>query len=128
MRGRKPTATIVKLATGNPGHRPLPEDAPTPEGAPVRPKWLRRVRAIELWDEVIAFAYWLTVADSYKLAAWADRQADFERSHRLWTASDRREHRTLGSELGLDPSSRVRMGSGSDGRPKQQDIAERYFT
>lgn len=28
MRGRKPTNTAIKLVTGNPGHRPLPENEP----------------------------------------------------------------------------------------------------
>lgn len=28
MRGRKPTNSAIKLVTGNPGHRPLPEDEP----------------------------------------------------------------------------------------------------
>jgi P27 family predicted phage terminase small subunit len=28
MRGRKPTSTALKIVTGNPGHRPLPEGEP----------------------------------------------------------------------------------------------------
>jgi len=28
MRGRKPTPTALKIVTGNPGHRPLPENEP----------------------------------------------------------------------------------------------------
>ena len=41
------------------------------------PAWLEG-RGAELWREVIGFAAWLTVADGYKLAAWCDRQSDFE--------------------------------------------------
>jgi hypothetical protein len=128
IRGARPTATVVKLATGNPGGRKLPIDEPTPGGEPVMPRWLRRQRSIALWDEVLGFAYWLTVADSYKLAMWCDRQADFERSRKKWTVSDRREHRTLGSELGFDPSSRTRMGSPNAKSKQQQDPAAKYFT
>ncbi len=126
--GQRPKPAILKIVEGNPGGRPIPTDEPAPGGEPVMPRWLRRQRAIALWDEVTGFAYWLTVADSYKLAAWCDRQADFERSRKKWTVSDRREHRTLGSEIGLDPSSRARMGS-PNVKPKQQqqDPAAKYF-
>lgn len=80
-----------------------------PEGKPAKPKWLKG-RGAALWDEVLAFVSWLTIADSYKLAAWCDRQADYERSRKQWTAADRREHRAAGSEIGLDNAARARMG------------------
>jgi phage terminase small subunit len=112
IRGAKPKPTHLKLVMGNPGDRPLPEGEPDPGGRPVKPKWLTGKRASALWDEVMGFAFWLTQADTYKLAAWCDRQAEFEvkKNRRAWTAADRREHRSLGSELGLDPASRARLG------------------
>lgn len=127
--GQRPKPTLLRVVQGNPGKRTLPEGEPMPDGAPVKPRWLRRQRAIQLWDEVLGFAFWLTVADSYKLAAWCDRQADFEmvKSRKEWTAADRREHRSLGSELGFDPTSRARMGSNTGGRQKK-DIADKYFS
>lgn len=127
--GQRPKPTLLRVVQGNPGKRPVPENEPMPEGAPVKPIWLRRQRAVALWDEVLAFAFWLTVADSYKLAAWCDRQADFEivKSRKEWTAADRREHRSLGSELGFDPTSRARMGSNAGGSQKK-DPADKYFT
>jgi hypothetical protein len=81
-----------------------------PRGRPVRPKWLKG-RGASLWDEVVAFAFWLTIADSYKLAHWCDREAFFEnkRNRDDATAADRREHRMSGSELGLDNAARTRM-------------------
>lgn len=124
-RGAKPKPSHLKLVTGNAGRRPVPENEPEPEGKPVRPKWLKG-RGAALWDEVLAFAFWLTVADSYKLAAWCDRQAEFERKRKQWTAADRREHRTAGTELGLDPSARARMGSPGDAKPAK-DPASKYF-
>lgn len=109
-RGQRPKPAFLKLITGNPGDRPVPSTEPLVHGDPVKPTWLIG-RGAELWDEVLGFGFWLSLADSYKLAAWCDRQAEFEkpRKRAKWTASDRREHRSLGSELGLDPSSRARM-------------------
>jgi phage terminase small subunit len=109
-RGRKPTPTWQKVIKGNPGKRPLPTNEPVATGAPVKPKWLKG-RPSDLWDEVLKVAYWLSFLDSYKLAMWCDRQADFEdkRIRSTWNASDRREHRSLGAELGFDPSSRAKM-------------------
>jgi phage terminase small subunit len=105
VRGRKPLPSQLRRIAGR---RARPSDEPTLEARPRKPTWLTG-RGAEMWDEVLTFAHWLTVADSYKLAAWCDRQSEFEsaRTRHSWTASDRREHRTAGSELGLDPSSRV---------------------
>jgi phage terminase small subunit len=125
-RGPKPKPTHLKLVAGNAGRRPLPENEPDPGGKPVKPKWLKG-RGAALWDEVMQFAFWLSVADSYKLASWCDRQAEFERGRKTWTAADRREHRSAGSELGLDPSSRARMGAPPDGGKKKDDPAGAYF-
>jgi len=132
QRGPKPRATHLHVVDGTFRKDRHTEDQPTPGGDPVRPKWLKG-RPASLWDEVLAFAYWLTVADSYKLAAWCDRQADFEKHRKTWTAADRREHRSLGSELGLDPSSRARMGNDLRGvgsgskETKPKDVAAKYF-
>jgi phage terminase small subunit len=125
IRGRKPTATLIKLATGNPGRRPLPKGEPQVSGKPVKPAWLEG-RGSALWAEVMGFAYWLTLADGYKLAAWCDRQAEFEKNREHWTAADRREHRSAGSELGLDPASRTRLGPPKV--PSRKDSpASKYF-
>jgi phage terminase small subunit len=111
LRGQKPTATVIKLATGNRGKRALPVGEPMLEDPPVMPKWLKG-RGAELWRDIVRIAFWLREPDSYKLAAWCDRQAEFEKPSKraAWRAADRREHRSLGSELGLDPTSRARMG------------------
>lgn len=124
IRGARPKPTALRLVEGNRGHRRIPEGEPVPVGKPVKPAWLKG-RPAALWDEVMGFAFWLTVADSYKLAAWCDRQRDFERQRKTWTAADRREHRSAGSELGLDPSSRARMGT-KDGA-KKKDSTDHYF-
>jgi phage terminase small subunit len=127
VRGAKPKPTHLHVVTGTFRSDRNPEGEPTPEGLPVPPKWLKG-RPLALWAEVLAFAFWLTIADSYKLAAWCDRQAQFEKKTTRdgWTAADRREHRSLGSELGLDPASRARLGTkGADGQKK--DASAKYF-
>jgi hypothetical protein len=125
VRGPKPKPTMLRLVEGNAGDRPLPGAEPDPGGRPVKPAWLKG-RGAQLWDEVLGFAFWLSQADGYKLAAWCDRQADFEKKRRTWTAADRREHRSAGSELGLDPSSRTRLGTDGGGT-KKEDAAAKYF-
>lgn len=127
--GQRPKPTLLKLVTGNPGNRPLPVGEPMPQGKPGRPEWLQG-RGSELWDEVMIFAFWLTDADSYKLAAWCERQAEFERplKRKKWKAADRREHRSAGSELGLDPTSRARMGAIKNPDGEKKDPAAKYLS
>lgn len=142
VRGQRPKPAYLKLVTGNPGGRPVPTTEPVLSEAPVKRAWLTG-RGAEIWDEVVSIAFWLTIADSYKLAAWCDREADFEkpRKRSKFTASDRREHRSLGSELGLDMTSRARMALNdpgakgrrtapadkADGSSKKEDPATKYF-
>src|SRR5262245_47712855 len=125
--GQRPTPTLIKLARGNPGKRRLPESEPMPEDPLAKPEWLDG-RGAQLWDELVRVAFWLREPDSYKLAAWCDRQAEFEKPEcrAKWTAADRREHRSLGSELGLDPSSRARIGMAPNG--KKARGAGQFFT
>ena len=131
----------LKLVTGNAGKRPIPMTEPVVRGGPAKPAWLTG-RGAEVWREVVGFAYWLTRADSYMLADWCDREAAKEnpRKRAKWTASDRREHRSLGSELGLGASSRARMAlndPGAKGRrtpddkpdgKTKADPAQKYLT
>lgn len=125
--GQRPTPTLIKLARGNPGKRPLPEGEPMPEDPPAMPNWLDG-RGAQLWDELVRIAFWLRAPDSYKAAMWCWRQAEFEKPEcRVeWTAADLREHRSLGSELGLDPSSRARIGMARNA--KKATGAGQFFT
>jgi hypothetical protein len=124
-RGRKPTATVLKLAMGNPGKRKLPRSEPVPVGAPERPKTISGKAAL-LWDAIIARAHWLTWADGPKSLMWCHLQAEFERSPKDMVASRIAQLRALGSELGLDPASRARL----DVSPQADrlDPAEKYFS
>jgi hypothetical protein len=78
-RGRKPTATVIKLARGNPGRRPVPAGEPVPVGAIEKPPALRGKPAM-LWEKFIARAHWLTWADGPKSLLWCHLQAQFERA------------------------------------------------
>jgi hypothetical protein len=112
--GRKPVPQVVRLATGNRGRRPLPlKDEPAAVGTPIKPPKLRG-RALELWDEACKGAPWLAAADSYKLFAWCCLQAELERAPNKMVAARIGQLRALGSELGLDPSSRTRLATGPE--------------
>lgn len=124
LRGRKPVAEVIRLATGNPGKRPI-RSGPDAPGALVRPAKIRG-RAAELWDEVAERAPWLSAADSYKLHVWCELQAEFERAPRKMVAARIGQLRSAGSELGLDPGSRARLGKGNDGAAPQ-DPSAKYF-
>jgi phage terminase small subunit len=111
IRGQRPTATIVKLARGNPGKRRIRDDEPIASGRPVKPPKLRG-RAAKLWDEVVEFAFWLAAADSYKLHIWCELQAEFEQDSGRMLSSRIAQLRAVGSELGLDPAARARLKTG----------------
>jgi phage terminase small subunit len=52
MAGRRPKSAAIKLVTGNPGHRPIPEDEPVAvPGWPDRPPHLSKTAAAE-WDRL----------------------------------------------------------------------------
>ncbi|MGH7184886.1 MAG: hypothetical protein ACREIB_01235 [Pseudomonadota bacterium] len=111
IRGKKPTATVIKLVTGNPGNRALPKEGaePTPQGPIEKPPL--KGKASDLWDRFIARAFWLTWADGPKALIWVHLQAEFERAPAKMQSARIGQLRALGSELGLDPSSRSRLGA-----------------
>jgi hypothetical protein len=123
MRGRKPTATIIKLTRGNPGRRPLPQKEPRVEGPIERPSRLSG-RAGELWDSVIGRAWWLSWADGPKALMWCYLQAEFEQSPNSMIAARIAQLRGLASDLALDPAARARLGAQSD---KPRGPADKYF-
>lgn len=124
MKGRKPTATVLRLVTGNPGKRPLPPGDPLPAGSIQRPPRLRG-NAAKLWDTFIAKCFWLTWADGPKAAMWCHLQAEFDRQPTRMIASRIAQLRALGSELGFDQASRTRLGiKAPDGA---EDPAAKYL-
>ena len=126
MGGRKPRSTVVRLTMGNPGKRALPKGEPVPDGAVEKPEDLTGFPA-ELWDKYIARAYWLTWADSPKALMWCHLQAEYEEEPKKMIAARIGQLRNLGSELGLDPASRTRLGTNDPARPEKASAAEKYF-
>ena len=130
-RGPKPKPTHIKLVTGNPGKRPLPQDEPQPRGPlSTRPRYLKG-RAAKLYDDILVVAWWLRDADTYKAGMWCVLQAEFEKSAKQMNAGRIAQLRTLASELGLDPASRARLGvvGGKRGKEAQEKPKEKdpYF-
>ena len=119
---RKPTA--LKLVTGNPGRRPLPQNEPKPTGKPLQPKWLRG-RAAKIWKEIAPQLFWLAEADSHKLAVWCGLYAEVQSGLEHVNSARLTQWRVLGSELGLDPSARARLTVKDDNGKAD---GERFFT
>jgi hypothetical protein len=128
MPGRKPTATVIKLATGNPGRRPLPKDEPIPVGAIRKPKGMRGLPS-DLWDEFIANMHWLSWVDGPKARLWCYLEADVRLKPEGTTPAAVAQLRALGSELGFDPGSRARLGMAGMRSPdaKQKETVESEF-
>lgn len=122
-RGAKPKPTALRVIEGNAGKRPLPEDEPDPGGRPSKPNKLRK-RESELWDEFIETAFWLSAHDGPKAHMWVCMQAEFERGPSKMIAGRIAQLRALGSELGLDPASRTRLGGNGK---KKKDGDGGYF-
>ena len=121
-RGRKPMPTELRVVGGNAGKRALPVDEPMTDGVPVSPKKLKK-REGELWEQFIASAFWLTEHDSPKAFMWVCLHAEFEKSPSKMIAGRIAQLRALGSELGLDPASRSRLG----GNGKDKKEKDPYF-
>lgn len=125
MAGRKPLPTLVKIATGNRGRQAMPVGEPIAEGPPVMPVWLEG-RQVQLWADLCRMCHWLREPDSAKMGAWCRLQADFETEWRKWQPQTWTLWRVLGSELGLDPAARAKMGMVKRGQ-KAETVADKFF-
>lgn len=123
IRGRKPTATAVKLVTGNPGKRRLSNSEPAPKGRPSPPTPLRG-RPLALWRRYVSRAWWLTDSDSPTAWLWVHLFAEAEQGVAEMTAARIAQLRSLGSELGFDPASRSRLAGTP---PRGSNPADRFF-
>src|SRR4051812_39595711 len=110
FRGRRPTLSVVKNATGNPGHRPINDLEPKPEGDAVRPKFVKG-RAKKLWDQyapdLIANQV-LTTWDSHSFGRLCCEWADYEANPASFNSARKSEMRKHESQFGLgDPAGRT---------------------
>jgi hypothetical protein len=131
VRGPAPAPRNLYLVNGNSARRPIREGEPDAASTPPDRKLAEEfLSADELryWDITIKQAPWLTESDTFKLIMWCERVASYKRNgKKLWKAADRREFRTLGTELGLDQAGRARMGARPAGNGKQA-AAAKYLT
>lgn len=125
-RGRKPTATVIKLATGNPGRRPLPKGEPLPRGRPVPPLAMTG-RQEELWGQFVAPAWWLTEFDAPAAWLWCNLQAEAEANPVGFQSARIGQLRGLYNELGLTPSARARLGGDTQPDVAADDPAARFL-
>lgn len=127
VRGRKPKPPFLKLVTGNPGRRPIPQDPAASGGEfkPIEPPVRLDGRESALWGEFIRTAGWLTAHDATTALVWVKLYAEFERNPEAMIAGKIAQLRAAASEIGLGgPGSRARFGV--DGT-KKDDPAEAYF-
>lgn len=134
VRGRKPKPDHLKLVTGNPGRRPLNGAGVSGETAgggelavredPLEPPKRLTKAQQALWDRFINTAWWLTDHDVPKAYVWVCLQAEYLKSPAKMIASRIAQLRVIGTELGLDPSARSRMGAGGK---KKDDPTEEFF-
>jgi hypothetical protein len=122
VRGPKPKPKHLHVVDGTFNvTRHGPRDAvgdPENDGPPVKPRYLKG-RASKLWDEAVGVFWWLDVGDGYKLGLWCSLQSEFEDAPEKMVASRIGQLRALGSELGVDRSSRERLGV-KNGGPKKK--------
>ena len=126
-RRQKPRS--FKVATGNPGRRPLPPEANLPDtGDCEKPEYiLRRQRASDLWDELapaLRLLGTLKKESAYLFAQWCWLQSTFEEAPDAMTASKIAQIRFISSMLGMDPSSQAKFAT-----PKRDstDPADEFF-
>lgn len=108
--GRKPTASHLKVVTGNPGKRALNKDEPEAAGdlGPPPSDWKPAQKA--LWWEVVnaAPSGVLTESDRF-LVELAVRNLAQVRAHPEMTAAQSAEMRRCLGEMGMTPSERARL-------------------
>ena len=83
MKGRKPTPTNLKVLSGNPGKRPLPNNEPKPEPiAPDCPEWLHEDAKTE-WQRIapqLERLGLLTQIDMTILAGYCESWAQYKKA------------------------------------------------
>jgi P27 family predicted phage terminase small subunit len=150
MKGRKPKPVELRLVTGNPGKRPI-RRVPKPNGQAARPAWLSPKAANE-WRRLapqLNVLGLLTSADRAFFAAYCEAFASWRHANneiarlgeivldadgspvknpwmRIRTEAASEMHR-FGSEFGLSPASRTRVGSEVPDENRNEDPAARYF-
>lgn len=113
-RPRKPTA--LKILSGNPGKRPLPEEREVEHGPAAKPKWLDipadPLRSM-IWDELapgrVALGL-LTDVTAEEFALLCVYLAEFRRKGVDMDGSARKDLRAHLNNFGFNPSALAKLG------------------
>lgn len=128
MAGRRPRPNGVKEVVGTIRPDRVREDGKTPPaGEIVRPKFLKRKGEIELWNEfapICKHLGTLTVADTRTFANWCLKQAEFERMRGMVHDSSVSQLRMYSATLGLEATSKVRIGTVGK---KKKEATDEFF-
>lgn len=113
--GRPPKPTVLKIAAGNPGKRPLNPHEPKPTtGVPTMPSWLSRRAKVE-WKRIVPELTRLglmTTVDLAALAAYCQAYAELEEATRtldregrvcVWPVTDKNGNK-IGEKLKGHPA------------------------
>lgn len=127
MAGRPPKPTALKLATGNPGRRPLNLEEPAPDvGLPEAPAWLSpgAMAHYRRMGERLVAAKVMTVLDGDALGwlAYLTEAAVEEVKNGKRPVLLIKELRAHRQEFGMSPSSRVRVKVADPGK-KESPVA-----
>ena len=127
-RGTKPKPPDLKIVTGNPGRRPLPEantNVPV-RSTPLRPHQKLTRKQAALWKRFIDTAWWLSDHDVPFAYMFVCLQEEHDKAPLAMNGVNRMQLRVLGSELHLLSGSRARAGIVADA--SHADPTEKYFS
>lgn len=109
--GRPPKPTALKIIEGNPGHRPLPENEPTPAVAGLEaPAWVKAAGR-RVWDELAPEVHangCLTKMDTEAFALLCSLEAVVRRSPAKHLKEAAQVDRLM-ARFGMTPSDRTRI-------------------
>jgi hypothetical protein len=107
---------------GNPSHRPLPENEPEVTGRPIKPRGVKGLSA-KVWNEYLDRLPWLGGADSDSFGAWCRLTAEIRLGLDKMDSARITQWRLLGSDLGVTPASRTKLGTsrGAAVTPRKND-------
>jgi hypothetical protein len=114
-RGRPPKPTALKILSGNPGKRPLPEEREVDHGAAVKPAWLAGADPLPgmVWDELApgreALGL-LTSVTAEEFAVLCVYWAEFRRKGVDMDGSARKDFRAHLNAFGFNPSALAKLG------------------
>src|SRR6478736_4073907 len=123
--GNRPQSTKVLIARGKIAPGDVSKEEPVPKG-PVEKLPGMNEAMDDMWEEQIAPLFWLTSADSYKAYMWVTLAVRFRKRRGVISSALIGQLRALGSELGMDPAARRRLGEiGQQNGPTE--VEDTYF-